>query len=98
MALYWAFRGIWIEKTLEDGHVREYWDEGDIDETDTLTLDASSAESGPGASSATSLTHTLLSAKPNTTLTRTTDPAGQHPAPMRVSDSDSLLRLRHRRG
>ena len=43
VALNQAFRGIWIEKALEHGHVREYWDEGDIDELETLTLDASSA-------------------------------------------------------
>ena len=49
MALNQAFRGIWIEKALEYGHVREYWDEEDIDELEMLTLDASSAVSGPGA-------------------------------------------------
>ena len=43
VALNQAFRGIWIEKALEHGHVREYWDEGDSDELETLTLDASSA-------------------------------------------------------
>jgi hypothetical protein len=43
VALNQAFRGIWIEKALEHGYVREYWDEGDIDELETLTLDASSA-------------------------------------------------------
>jgi len=42
-ALNQAFRGIWIEKALEYGHVREYWDEEDIDELEMLTLDASSA-------------------------------------------------------
>ena len=43
VALNQAFRGIWIEKALEYGHVREYWDEEDIDELEMLTLDASSA-------------------------------------------------------
>lgn len=43
MALNQAFRGIWIEKALEHGHVREYCDEGGINELETLTLDASSA-------------------------------------------------------
>jgi hypothetical protein len=43
VALNQAFRGIWIEKALEYGHVREYWDEDDIDELETLTLDAGSA-------------------------------------------------------
>jgi hypothetical protein len=43
VALNQAFRGIWIEKALEHGHVREYWDEGDIDEMEMLTRDASSA-------------------------------------------------------
>ena len=37
MALNQAFRGIWIEKALEHGHVREYWDEGGINELETLT-------------------------------------------------------------
>ncbi|MGH3393892.1 MAG: hypothetical protein ACRDPO_04310 [Streptosporangiaceae bacterium] len=43
VALNQAFRGIWTEKALEYGHVREYWDEEDIDELEMLTLDASSA-------------------------------------------------------
>ena len=43
VALNQAFRGIWIGKALEHGYVREYWDEGDIDELETLTLEASSA-------------------------------------------------------
>ena len=43
VALNQAFRGIWIEKALEYGHVRLYWDEEDIDELEMLTLDASSA-------------------------------------------------------
>ncbi len=38
-----AFRGIWVERTLEYGHVREYWDEEDIDELETLALHASEA-------------------------------------------------------
>lgn len=43
VALNQAFRGIWIEKCLEHGQVREYWDEGDIDEVETLTLEARTA-------------------------------------------------------
>lgn len=43
MALDQAFRGIWVEKALEWGQVREYWDEGDIEALEMLTLDASSA-------------------------------------------------------
>jgi hypothetical protein len=43
VALNEAFRGIWIEKALEWGQVREYWDEGDIDMLETLTLEASAA-------------------------------------------------------
>lgn len=43
VALNQAFRGIWIDKALEHGQVREYWDEGDIDELETLTLDARTA-------------------------------------------------------
>lgn len=38
-----AFRGIWVEKALESGHVREYWDDGDIDELESLTLEAGAA-------------------------------------------------------
>jgi hypothetical protein len=38
-----AFRGIWIQKALEWGQVREYWDDGDIDELEALTLEASAA-------------------------------------------------------
>jgi hypothetical protein len=36
-------RGIWIPKALEFGHVREYWDDSDIDELEALTLDANAA-------------------------------------------------------
>jgi hypothetical protein len=43
VALNHAFRGIWIEKCLEHGQVREYWDEGDIDEVETLTFEARTA-------------------------------------------------------
>ena len=43
VALNAAFRGIWVENILESGHVREYWDEGDIDELETLALDAADA-------------------------------------------------------
>jgi hypothetical protein len=43
VALNQAFRGIWVEKALEWGQVREYWDEGDIEALEMLTLDASSA-------------------------------------------------------
>lgn len=43
MALNQAFRGIWIEKALEWGQVREYWDDGDIDELEALTLEAGAA-------------------------------------------------------
>ena len=43
VALNQAFRGIWIQKALEWGQVREYWDDGDIDELEALTLDASVA-------------------------------------------------------
>ena len=43
MALNQAFRGIWIEQALDHGQVREYWDEGDIDELEMLALDASTA-------------------------------------------------------
>lgn len=46
MALNNAFRGIWIEKSLEWGHVREYWDEADIEEMESLTLVASEAVEG----------------------------------------------------
>ena len=42
-ALNQAFRGIWIEQALDHGQVREYWDEGDIDELEMLALDASTA-------------------------------------------------------
>lgn len=42
VALNEAFRGIWVEKALEWGQVREYWDEGDIEALEILTLDASS--------------------------------------------------------
>lgn len=38
-----AFRGIWIEKCLEHGRDREYWDEGDIDEVEMPTLEARTA-------------------------------------------------------
>jgi len=43
VALNQAFRGIWVEKALEWGQVREYWDEVDIEALEMLTLDASSA-------------------------------------------------------
>lgn len=43
VALDRAFRGIWIPKALELGHVREYWDDSDIDELEALTLDANAA-------------------------------------------------------
>jgi len=43
VALNHAFRGIWIEKALEHGRVREYWDEGDIDEVETLIFEARTA-------------------------------------------------------
>lgn len=43
VALDHAFRGIWVEKALESGWVREYWDDGDIDELESLTLEASAA-------------------------------------------------------
>ena len=43
VALNQAFRGIWIEQALDHGQVREYWDEGDIDELEMLALDASTA-------------------------------------------------------
>lgn len=43
VALNQAFRGIWVEKALDWGHVRECWDEGDIEELEMLTLDASAA-------------------------------------------------------
>jgi hypothetical protein len=46
VALNQAFRGIWIEKALEHGYVREYWDEGDIDEMETLTLDGAAQLTG----------------------------------------------------
>jgi len=36
VALNHAFRGIWIEKSLDWGHVREYWDEADIEEMESL--------------------------------------------------------------
>lgn len=42
-ALNQAFRGIWVEQALERGNVREYWDEEDIDELETLALHASEA-------------------------------------------------------
>lgn len=42
-ALNQAFRGIWVEQALEHGHVREYWDEDDIDELETLALHANDA-------------------------------------------------------
>jgi hypothetical protein len=42
-ALDQAFHGIWVEKALEAGHVREYWDDGDVDELESLTLGASAA-------------------------------------------------------
>ena len=38
-----AFRGIWIDKALEWGQVREFWDDGDIDELEALTVEASAA-------------------------------------------------------
>ena len=38
-----AFRGIWIRKALDWGRVREYWEDGDIDELETLTLEAGAA-------------------------------------------------------
>jgi len=40
VALDHAFRGIWIEKALELGGVREYWDDGDIDQLEALTKPA----------------------------------------------------------
>ncbi|MDQ6797494.1 MAG: hypothetical protein M3011_05625 [Actinomycetota bacterium] len=43
VALDHAFRGIWIPKALEWGQVREYWNDGDIDELEALTLDAGAA-------------------------------------------------------
>jgi len=43
VALDQAFRGIWIQKALEWGEVREYWDDGDIDELEALTLEAGAA-------------------------------------------------------
>lgn len=43
VALNEAFRGIWIQKASEAGNPREYWDEADIGELETLTLDASTA-------------------------------------------------------
>ncbi|MFP5377092.1 MAG: hypothetical protein ACLGIO_09995 [Acidimicrobiia bacterium] len=43
MALDHAFRGIWIPKALELAWPREYWDEADVDELESLTLEASGA-------------------------------------------------------
>ena len=43
VALNQAFRGIWVEKAMERGHVREYWDDGDVAELESLTLEASVA-------------------------------------------------------
>ncbi len=40
VALDHAFRGIWIEKALESGSVREYWDDGDIEELESVTLES----------------------------------------------------------
>jgi hypothetical protein len=33
----------WVEKALEWGHVREYWDDGDIEALEMVTLDATTA-------------------------------------------------------
>jgi hypothetical protein len=41
LALDHAFRDIWIQKALESGWTREYWDEADVDELESLTLEAS---------------------------------------------------------
>lgn len=38
-----AFRGIWLDRALEYGHVREYWNDGDIAELEHLALQASEA-------------------------------------------------------
>lgn len=43
VALNQAFRGIWVEQALNTRHVREYWNEGDIDELEMLTLDSNTA-------------------------------------------------------
>ena len=43
VALDRAFRGIWIDKALERGQVREYWEDGDIAELEALTFEASTA-------------------------------------------------------
>ena len=40
VALDQAFRGIWIPNALELGSPREYWDEADVDELESLTLEA----------------------------------------------------------
>lgn len=59
VALDQSFRGIWIEKALEWGHVREYWDDGDIEALEALTLEASAAvESAWRALTATIDAHT----------------------------------------
>lgn len=42
-ALNQAFRGLWVENSLEHGWVREYWDEEDIDEMEHLALEAEQA-------------------------------------------------------
>lgn len=43
VALDQAIRGIWVEKALVWGEVREYWDDSDVDEMEALTLEASVA-------------------------------------------------------
>lgn len=43
VALNQAFRGIWIEQALEHGWAREYWDEHDIHQLQTLALSANEA-------------------------------------------------------
>jgi hypothetical protein len=67
MALNQAFRGIWIQKALEWGQVREYWDDGDIDELEALTL---------GAGAAVERAWRALSRKLSSAPTRTTTESG----------------------
>jgi hypothetical protein len=43
LGLVKSVRGIWIPKTLELGHVRDHWDDSDIDELEALTLNANAA-------------------------------------------------------
>ncbi len=59
VALNQAFRGIWVEKALEHGHVRGYWDYDDIDELESLAFEASAAvENARRALAATMEAHT----------------------------------------